>query len=215
MPAPFLFRGDRRKRLHLHTRLRQRGVTLLELIIVLFIIGLMASLMFPAIQSARAKADSTACLNNVRQVGFALEQATQVMKTFPQPNRWTIDCLRWMEERPLYDQIMTNGIPKGAEYPRPKLFRCVAQSEFSSKVPNVGICHYVLVVDRPIRPDNKGRVRWELNDRPILSDNEPLDPWYLGPEMSFSQQQNMLATMKGPHPSGTYYSNTGATLGGN
>lgn len=190
------------------------GATLLELIIVLFIIGIMASLLFPALQAARSKADTTACQNNVRQLGFALSRAIAVMKRFPQPNHWTIDCLRFMEEGALYDQIMAHGIPKGAQYPRPKLMRCLAQLEFSSNVPDVGICHYVLVVDRPLRVDAKGGVRWDLHDRPRLTEDEPLDPWYIGPEISFAQRQNMLATMEGPHPSGLYYSSSGATLGG-
>jgi hypothetical protein len=120
-----------------------------------------------------------------------------------------------MEERALYDQIMARGIPDGAQYERPKLMRCMAQLDFSSTVPNVDICHYVLVIDRPLRPDDRGRVSWDIHDRPELKQDEPLGPWYIGPEISYAEHQNMLATMKGPHPSGLYYSCTGATLGGN
>jgi hypothetical protein len=181
---------------------------------VLFIISLMAAMLFPALQAARSKADTVACQNNVRQVGFALYRAIDVMNRFPQPNRWTIDCLRFMEERPLYDHIMANGIPPGAKYTRPKLFRCSAQPEFSSTVPEVGICHYILVVDRPVRSDKRGHPIWDLQDRPRMTDDETHDPWYIGAEISFAQRQTMLATMKGPHPSGIYYNRTGQPLGG-
>jgi hypothetical protein len=215
MATPHLFCGYRRQRRLKRSRARfRRAATLLELIVVLFIIGIMASLLFPALQAARSKADTAACQNNVRQVGFALARAIDVMNRFPQANHWTIDCLRFMEERPLYDQMMANGIPPGAVYPRPKLFQCLAQPEFSSAVANVGVCHYVLVVDRPTRRDNSGRVSWDLLDRPRLSDNGSEDPWYIGPEISFAERQNMLATMKGPHLSGIYYTHRGETLGG-
>ncbi|HEX5472775.1 MAG TPA: DUF1559 domain-containing protein [Lacipirellulaceae bacterium] len=191
------------------------GASLLELIIVLFIISIMASLLFPALQAARAKAASTACQNNIRQVGFGLSRYIDVMKRFPQPNHWTVDILKWIEERPLANQLTVNGIPKGAPLPRPKLFQCAAQPDFTSSVANVGICHYVLIVDRPLRADGNGNVHWIIQDRPQLSDDESLDPWYIGPEMTFAQQQTILATKKGPHPAGIYYTNGGQTLGGN
>jgi type II secretory pathway pseudopilin PulG len=187
---------------------------LLELIIVLFIIGTMCALLFPALQAARSKADSVACQNNVRQVGMALSRAIDVMDRFPQPNRWSIDCLKWMEERPLADHIAAYGIPKDGQLARPKPFQCIAQPDFSSSVPDVGICHYVLVVDRPTRADKHGNVRWELHDRPYLSSDEPQSPWYIGPEISFAEQQNMFATMAGPHPSGVFYDWWGQTHGG-
>jgi type II secretory pathway pseudopilin PulG len=190
------------------------GASLLELIVVLFIIGVMCGLLFPALQAARSKADSVACQNNVRQVGMALSQAIDVMDRFPQPNRWTIDILKWIEERPMADHIATYGIPPNGQLARPKLLQCIAQPDFSSTVPDVGFCHYVLVVDRPVRADRRGNVRWDLHDRPRLSDDEPQSPWYVGPEISFVEQQSMLATTPGPHPSGVYYTWSGQTRGG-
>jgi hypothetical protein len=94
------------------------------------------------------------------------------------------------------------------------LLRCIAQPDFSSTVPDVNICHYVLVVDRPVRADKRGNVRWELHDRPYLADDEPQSPWYVGPEISFAEQQNMFMTMDGPHPSGVFYDCWGGALGG-
>jgi type II secretory pathway pseudopilin PulG len=195
-------------------RTARLAASLLELIIVLFIIGVMCSLLLPALQGARAKADSVACQNNVRQVGFALARAIDVMNRFPQPNHWTIDCLKWMEERPMADLIASYGIPKDGRLARPPLLRCIAQPDFGSTVSDVGFCHYVLVVDRPVRADKRGNVPWDLHDRPYLSDEEPQSPWYVGPEMSFAEQQNVFATMKGPHPSGVFYDCRGQTRGG-
>jgi hypothetical protein len=194
-------------------RLRS-AASLLELIIVLFIIGVMCSMLFPALQAARSKADKVHCQNNVRQVGMAMSRAIDVKDRFPAPNQWTIEILKWMEERPLADHIAAYGIPKNGQLVRPPLLRCIAQPEFSSTVPDVGVCHYVVVVDRPLRADKRGSVRWELHDRPYLSGDDPEPPWYVGPEISFAQQQNIFATMAGPHPSGVFYDCWGQTRGG-
>src|SRR6476620_4597957 len=156
------------------------GLTLLELLVVLFIISVMAGLLFPAIQSARGTAHATACQNNLRQLNQGLRQCVATSKRFPAPNRWTVDILKWIDEWPLADEI-AGGIPKNVELSRPPLYRCPSQPEFDTTVPTVRECHYVLAVDRR----DQNRVGWELHDRPILSEQDPHHPWFVGPEISF------------------------------
>jgi prepilin-type N-terminal cleavage/methylation domain-containing protein len=47
------------------------GFTLLELLIVIALIGILAALFLPALAKAHARAKSTQCLGNLRQVGLA------------------------------------------------------------------------------------------------------------------------------------------------
>ncbi|MCS7278320.1 MAG: type II secretion system GspH family protein [Aquificaceae bacterium] len=54
--------------------LRKKGLTLIELLIVIGIIAVLAGILYVALASARRKAQLTYCINNFRQLHLALEE---------------------------------------------------------------------------------------------------------------------------------------------
>ena len=68
----------------------RRGFTLVELLVVIAIIGVLVSLLLPAVNAAREAARRTQCMNNVRQFALAVANYESANGVFP-PGRISCD----------------------------------------------------------------------------------------------------------------------------
>lgn len=105
------------------------GFTLVELLVVIAIIGILVSLLLPAVQSAREAARRMQCQNNLKQIGLAMLNHESTFKFLPsggwgwtwtgdpdrgvgrrQPGGWNYPILPYLEQTAVH-QLGGDGQP--------------------------------------------------------------------------------------------------------
>jgi prepilin-type N-terminal cleavage/methylation domain-containing protein/prepilin-type processing-associated H-X9-DG protein len=128
------------------------ALTLIELLVVIAIIGILMSLLLPAVQKVRDAASRTKCANNLKQIGVALHSYHDIEGALPpaldcrippdhSPNyflywSWMARILPYVEQENLYDvakafaqqpkQFWPWGSSAGAPPPNPALDKPLA-----------------------------------------------------------------------------------------
>ncbi|HEY1603230.1 MAG TPA: DUF1559 domain-containing protein [Pirellulales bacterium] len=64
----------------------ERGLTLVEVLVVIAIVGLLVALLLPAVQAARESARGSSCANNLKQLGLAIAAYHDAYGSFPPGN---------------------------------------------------------------------------------------------------------------------------------
>ena len=162
----FLFSGGTGMNAHRRSRLL-RGFTLVELLVVIAIIGVLVSLLLPAVQSAREAARRMQCTNNLHNLALACHNYHDSLGSFPNSHfctpvtpggaacvaneeswGWQVLILPYVEQKPLYDQL--------------------------------GVLNYglddVLAKKNPSLPDPRSMLQTKLSIYICPSDSNPADP---------------------------------------
>jgi prepilin-type N-terminal cleavage/methylation domain-containing protein/prepilin-type processing-associated H-X9-DG protein len=89
----------------------RNGMTLVELLAVIAIIGLLVGLLLPAVQAARESGRRLACGNNLKQISLALQRYHETWGRLPDADapgkrwNWQPKLLPFMEGKAEYDQL--------------------------------------------------------------------------------------------------------------
>ncbi len=138
-----------------HQRLvgRRAGLTLVEVLVVIAIMGVLIALLIPAIQRMREAANRTQCANHLRQLGVALHNFHENQKRFPHGSLDPVayfsvhaQLLPFIEQVAIYREVDFKSGPFSSSNAkvfsqRPAVFLCPSDSQ-QGEVSTLGWTNY-------------------------------------------------------------------------
>jgi len=126
----------------------RRGVTLIETLVVIAIIGMLAGLLLPAVQAARTASRRMACSNNLRQLGLALHLYHDVHNKLPpgrgSPTPFAFSTqaflLPFIEQDGLSGTIDFGSPPTSFTVPPSTVYDGSANAAAAATLPRVLVC---------------------------------------------------------------------------
>jgi prepilin-type N-terminal cleavage/methylation domain-containing protein/prepilin-type processing-associated H-X9-DG protein len=117
---------------------RRRCFTIIELLVVVAVIALLASLLLPVLRTAKEFANEASCKSNIRQIINAIEQYTTDYDGYL-PLRYNhMDTATYNDNLGLHDYLYPYlSYSDGIQSKTPQLFRCPSPNRFFTD-PNLG-----------------------------------------------------------------------------
>jgi prepilin-type N-terminal cleavage/methylation domain-containing protein/prepilin-type processing-associated H-X9-DG protein len=149
---------------------QRRGVTLIEVLVVLVILGLLLALLLPAVQNIRATANRMSCASNLRQIGVACHAYHDDHCSFPRGYKawvnsdplattpgwgWATYLLPYVDQEALHQSLILgspieNPVNAGPRMTGVPLYLCPADSNVPATFPIVNASGQFLAEAAPI-----------------------------------------------------------------